>query len=346
MSKYRDIMNRILNIFNRFTVLVDFAFILHFINKLHKINDKSDIETVLYYGLMVLLVVLAFKYIRATFYVIKSAMDREIYLLNNRVVAVCGKQRVGKTSMGVYFAKYGKKVYTNTPMKIKRKYTNKLTTDILTLKTKIDDNSLLVIDEANLFYNNTMSHEEKTLYGQALLCQCVGHFFDGNIIYIATDVDRMPKIIRDEWATKLQVIRSKSYHYSFVGDSLLKLLYFVVNGKSLKYTGLRIWEAQQYEKIQQEQYISLLGKNEGDNKFSPFYQFADYQNIGVVEYDDRYMNKYYTERIQNNDEKWNSLQLNTEDFGKMYDGLLAKYIKNLDSDKQSNIDPKSRIKTE
>lgn len=335
MSKAKDKFNKILNIYNKITVFVDIGFIFMFINQLDKIEEKTGPETVLYYGLFILLFVLCYKYIRAFVYVVKSTMDREVYLLNNRVVAICGKQRVGKTSLGVYFAKYSKKVYSNTPMKVRRKYTNKLTTDILTLKTRIDDKSLLVIDEANLFYNNTMSHEEKTLYGQALLCQCVGHFFDGNILYIATDVDRMPKIIRDEWATKLQVIRSKSYHYSFIGDSLLKLLYFLVNGESLKYTGIRLWEAQQYEKIQQEQYISLVGKKENENMFSPFYQFADFQNIGVVEYDDRYMNQYYLERDINIDEKWDSLQLNVDDFTKLYDGLLSKYIKGLEDEKEN-----------
>lgn len=346
-EKIKEQINRVLSVFNRFTFFVDLVVFSLLISHLGKIEDKSEVETVFYYGLIVTLIVYAILYIRGIVIVIKSRIEREVYLLSNRVCAITGKQRVGKTSLGVYFSKYAKKVYSNTPMRVKRKFTNKLTTDILTLKTRIEDESMLIIDEANLFYNNTMSHEDKLLFGQALLCQCVGHFFDGNILYIATDVDRMPKIIRDEWSTKLQVLRSRSYHYSIFGDLLLKSIYAFVNGEPLKFTGIRIWEAQQYEKIYEEQYISLLGQKEDENHFAPFYEFCAYQDIGSVEYDDRYMNAYYLERDLNVDETWKQLQLDREDFEKLYDGLLSKYIKNLEAEKtEKKENPKDRIKTE
>lgn len=343
----KEKLNRILSVFNKLSYFVDSIVLLTIISKINEKESQTDSNKLLLWGAIVLLVVLTFKYIRALIYIIKSRMDREVYLLSNRVVAITGKQRVGKSSIGVYFAKYAKKKYTNIPMRIKRKYTYKLTTDILTLKSKIDDGSIILVDEANLFYNNTMSHEEKTLFGQALLCQCVGHFFDGNILYISTDITRMPKIIRDEWSTTLQVIRSRSYHYSFIGDSILKLCYFVVNKEQLKFTGCRMWECQQYEKIQDEQYISLLGQDERNNHFSPFYFFADFQDIGAVEYDDRYMRGYYIDRPDNIDIEWDSLQLSKEDFQTLYDGLLSKYIKSLESEKtDKKEEPKNRIKTE
>lgn len=340
----KEKLNRLLSFFNKVSYFVDAIFLLTILSKVNNKDNQSNSDNLLMWVAILFLVVLTFKYIRALVYIIKSRMDREVYLLSNRVVAITGKQRAGKSSIGVYFAKYAKKRYTNIPMRIKRKYTYKLTTDILTLKTKIDDGSIVLVDEANLFYNNTMSHEEKTLFGQALLCQCVGHFFDGNILYISTDITRMPKIIRDEWSTTLQVIRSRSYHYSIIGDSILKLLYFIVNKEQLKYTGCRMWECQQYEKIQEEQYISLLGQNEKNNHFSPFYIFTDFQDIGSVEYDDRYMRAYYTERPDNKDIEWDSLQLSKEDFQTLYDGLLSKYIKHIEEDK-TEIN-KNRIRKE
>lgn len=331
-ERIKTVSNRWLNVLNKVSIVIDILVISRLLSYFNNIQEKDTMQSICFYGLIVLLVVLLYRYIRAWVFIIKSKMDREVYLLANRVVAIGGKQRVGKTSLSVYFAKYGKKAYTNIPMRINKKYTNKLTTDILTLKTRIEDKSILLVDEANLFYNNTMSHEEKTLYGQALLCQCVGHFFDGNILYIATDINRLPKILRDNWSSKLQVLRSKSYNYSMFGNILLKALYVVVNGESLKYTGIRLWDCQQYEQILQEQYISLLGQTEKDNKFSPFYTYADFQGIGSVEYEDRYMQAYYMERPENIDITWDNLQLSKEDFKTLYDGLLSTYIKALEDD--------------
>lgn len=339
--KIKTAFNRFLNVLNKISVFIDVAFIFWFMTNALP-TDRDTLQNVIYYGALILAVVLLYRYVRAWIHIIKSKMDRDVYMLNNRVIAVCGKQRVGKTSLSVYFAKNALKVYTNVPMRINKKYTYKLTTDILTLKTRIEDKSILVVDEANLFYNNTISHEDKTLFGQGLLCQCVGHFFDGNICYIATDINRMPKLIRDEWSSKLQVLKSRSYRYSIIGDFLIKCIYRLVNREGLKFTGVRLWDCQQYETIEAEQYISLLGLKENENKFSPMYTFADFQGIGRVEYDDRYMNEYYTQRPYNKDLNWDSLQLNSKDFNDMYDGIMIKYLKELDDD----IKPKQHFKQE
>ena len=102
-----------------------------------------------------------------------------------------GLQGNGKSSFAAYLStnRLFKKVYSNTPLKLRGKYSYVVEQDILNLDTQVDDNSLIFIDEATLFYHNRKS-DNKTkladeLYAQEILTQCVRHFTDGNIFYIS-----------------------------------------------------------------------------------------------------------------------------------------------------------------
>ena len=292
---------------------------------------QGDNQGVVKVACLILIGFIAFRWGKAFWIVMKSKTTADLYLLDNRVIPICGKQRVGKSSLACYFANRNiGKVYSNIPLRLKGKYTNKLTTEILTCREQVEDYSMFLVDEASLFYNNLKSEDTDVIYGQAVMCQCVGHFFDGNIVYVSVDTSRLPKQIRDNYSAVLQVVGSDCYKYSFLGDMLLAGAVKAFYKTKRVYTGLRIWKAQHYEAIKQDQYVSLLGQNAENNGFAPLYEFASFQSFGLDEYDDRYMKAYYKTKPRHRPNIWDSLQLTPEDFEYLYDSALFKYLKQID----------------
>lgn len=330
MSK--QIKSIILTWLNKLTPIVDifvFAYIFRYFNEREESSSK-----ILAYAALFGIGFVIYRWVKAFWIVHKSKNEGYYYLLSNRVIPICGKQRVGKSSLASYFASLADgDIYSNIPLRIRGKYTNKLTTDILTCRKQIDDGSCLVIDEANLFYNNIHSEiDDDNIFGQAVLCQCVGHFFDGNIMYVAVDTDRIPKQLRACYSAQLQVTGSKPYRYSLLGDLLLKVLVKILLREQRVFTGLRVWKAQHYEKIKEEQYTSLLGDKE--NEFSPMLTFAMWQNFGLSMYDDRYMKAYYKDKPHAPIAKWDSLIINKEDFKNLYDSVFLNYLNNLNKEEE------------
>lgn len=330
----RQIFSKVLSLLNVVTPLVD-IYIFYSLYETMKTKGKTTQS----YIFLILIGFVMFKWIKAIYLVVKSKIEAEQYLLNNRVVPICGKQRVGKSSIACYFSRImNTSVYSNIPLKIKGKFTKKLNTDILTCRKKVPENSLFLVDEASLFYNNIKTDQDEDLvFGQAVLCQCVGHFFDGNILYVSVDTERLPKLLRDNYSCRLQVIESECYKYSFIGDKFLQILARVLLKEKRVYSGLRVWKAQHYERVMSEQYISLLGQSEENNQFSPVYTFASFQNFGFDTYDDRYMKAYYDELPQNLDTYWQSFYLKNEDFKNMYDSAVLKYLETITETKEKNI---------
>lgn len=321
---------RVLSFLNKITPLVD-IFVLWLIFDRYQGGENSAIVKIL---ALLGIAFIIYRWIKAFWKVERSKHEADFYLLDNRVIPICGKQRVGKSSLACYFAKRNiGDVYSNIPLRLKGKFTNKLTTNILTCREQVEDYSMFVVDEASLFYNNLKSDDTNgVIYGQAVMCQCVGHFFDGNIIYVSVDTSRLPKQIRDNYSAILQVVGSDSYRYSWVGDMILRALARIYYKNKRIYTGLRIWNAQHYESIKEDQYISLLGKNSQENGFAPLYEFATWQTFGLDEYDDRYMKAYYKTKPKHRPNIWDSLQLNEEDFKYLYDSALFKYLARIDAE--------------
>ena len=318
---------RIFSIINKITPIVDI--ITLFTIAQNYPTEQGNIVILLCYAGIGYVV---YRWAKAFYMVFKSKTDAYFYLLDNRVIPICGKQRVGKSSLACYFANVNiGKVYSNIPLRLKGKFTNHLTTEILTCREQVDDYSLFLVDEASLFYNNVKSDDTNgVIYGQAVVCQCVGHFFDGNILYVSVDTSRIPKPIRDNYSATLQVIGSECYKYSFIGDFLLNILAKSFYRNKRIFTGLRIWKAQHYETIKGEQYVSLLGQDQKTNIFSPVYRFASFQSFGLDEYDDRYMKAYYKTKRKHVDTQWDSLQISQEDFKNLYDSVLFNYLNRID----------------
>lgn len=327
--KKNKIYPRIFSLLNKFTPVVDIV-ALYLISQNYNASNGNLVVLLCYFGIGFVI----YRWVKAFYKVFKSKTEADLYLLDNRVIPICGKQRVGKSSLACYFANRNiGKVYSNIPLRLRGKYTNKLTTEILTCREQVDDYSMFLVDEASLFYNNMKSDDtDGVIYGQAVLCQCVGHFFDGNILYVSVDTSRIPKMIRDNYSAVLQVTGSECYKYSFLGDFLLKIIAKKIYKNQRIYTGVRIWKAQHYESIKEDQYISLLGQNEDKNGFSPLHEFASFQSFGLDQYDDRYMKAYYKTKPKHRPNAWDSLQLTENDFKYLYDSALFKYLKKIDEE--------------
>lgn len=343
--RVRSVLGRVFKVLNHFTWLVDCAVLAMLAAKLsgQKGLSYSVLSIVCYVGIGLCL----WRAGKAHFLVIKSKSMAVDYMRANRVIPVCGKQRVGKSSLACYMASCGGKyrpVFSNIPLKIKGKFTRKLTAEALAIKTALPEESICLLDEANLFYNNVKSDSsDPAIFGQSVLCQLVGHFFDGNIFYVAVDTGRLPKLIRDNYSAHLQVLESISYRYSIIGDTFLKFIAGLLMPDDTIYTGLRVWHAQHYEHIIDETYTALLGQDEKQNMFSPVKTFCRFQDFGLSEYDDRYMRFYYQDIPEEQEKRWDSLSLSNVDLRSMYDGEVVKYLNDLQRTKEQKEEHKPKI---
>lgn len=343
---YRYVVGKIFKILNHFTWLVDCAFLFALSKQIGKQQGLAYnvLSIVCYVGIALIV----WRVGKAHFLAIRSKMMARDYMRANRVIPVCGKQRVGKSSLACYMASCGgryRRIYSNIPLKIKGRYTYKLTAEELAIKTAVPESSIMLVDEANLFYNNVKSDStDPAIFGQSVLCQLVGHFFDGNIFYVAVDTGRLPKLIRDNYSAHLQVLESISYNYSIIGNLLLNVLHSVLMPGEQFFSGLRLWHAQHYEHIIDEAYTALLGQDEKQNMFSPVKTFCRFQDFGLSEYDDRYMQYYYQDIPEDTTGQWNSLSLSSVDLQSMYDGEVIKYLNQLQRMKSEKEEKqKSRI---
>lgn len=271
---------------------------------------------------------------KSVYLFIRSRKDAKEYLQDNRVLAVEGKQRVGKTSLCCYFLSVLKSpTYTNVPIELKGKFSKKVSTDILSLQHKIPEGSTIYIDECNLYYNNLRngkSTENNNIFGQSIFCQCVGHFTDGNIIYSSTYTDKLPKEIRVNFSCRSQVLRQYTYQFSFIGSLAFKALCRLFGAKDV-FTGVRCWDMQHYEKVHafdddegsNGDYTVDLN-NKGGN-FAPVYTFADFQSYDYY-YNDRYMKGLYDVLENAKTERFKSIDIDISDASLLYDAEVFKYM--------------------
>lgn len=341
-DKRKKLLNRIFSKANKFSFIIDLIIAVIFI------CDKSIVFAL--FGL-VLACFTVYRVIKAYIKVKRSKTIAYDYLRNNRVLALEGKQRVGKTSLACYFISVmNEDSFSNIPLKIKGKYTNKLETAHLSCDKKLPEYSVLFIDECNLFYNNLYQEKSSkgnnsTIFGQAMLEQCIGHFTDGNMIYSSTDIERLPSEIRKNISATGRVLEQYTENYSIFGSLLLKLIYKILGYKEV-YTGLRCWKMQHFERISsysENYYFDLsAATTETENKdiYSPVYHFAAYNDFTDFEYNDRFMLGLYKNLNLSNSDLWTDLEFNFKDLPNLYDSQLIKYMSqkeyNQFSDNDSN----------
>ena len=304
-------------------------------------NSYSGERQIFNYLGLLYVAYIVYRFGRALLKVSGSKDRARSYMADNRVIAMDGPQRRGKTSLAGYFGLCsGGDVFGNVPMKIRGKYTYQLTTEMLTCQYQLPQYSFLHIDECNLFYHNLKDQKkfDSLIFGQAALEQCIGHFTDGNMVYSSTDVFRLPKQIRDNFSSHLQVLGQESYQFSYIGSALIKIIskFF---GVRRCFTGLRCWTAQHFEKISDDGYTYDLSSNTVDDKdkrYADMLQFAMFQSPNTFEYDDRYMRAFYDKLRIPHYERWKKLALDMEDFSLLYDSEILKYFKSIYSSQVAN----------
>lgn len=263
---------------------------------------------------LIIQIYFCFKY---EFLVIKSKMVCNYSLDNGRVMGFCGKQGAGKSSFATYLSSFRRfsNVYTNTPIKLKQKYTCILEKDILNLDSKVPDYSLILIDEATLFYHNLKSQDNKNLsndlYAQEICSQCIRHFTDGNMFYIGTNINRLPAVIRENVGITNFMIGQGTKTISYVTGFVVKLIANIFGYKF--YNGLRYWDVQQFEKIPQDGYIFDLSNQDKDtnvSKYANLIRVYCFNNPNLFDYNDRFLSGVYQELPLHINKHWKSLEYN------------------------------------
>lgn len=311
-NQKKGFIYKVLGFLNRFAHWFDLIIYYFLCNWLFKTQFSSSGFGFLIFAPLVIQIYLCFKY---EYKVFKSKNACTDILLNGRVMGFSGLQGQGKSSFATFLSsnKYFDKVYSNTPIKLRGKYTCMVEQDILNLDTQIDDKSLIILDEATLFYHNRKS-DNKTkladeLYAQEIFTQCVRHFTDGNIFYISTDLSRLPAVIRENVGLVNFMLgqgnKTISFLTGFVACSLANLLGYEMRN------GLRYWDFQQFVKIPDSQYtfdLSRQTKDEDLSNFANLVRVYTFDNPNLFDYNNRFLAGVYKELPKHIDKHWSSLE--------------------------------------
>lgn len=267
--------------------------------------------------------------------------------VNSRVQGFCGFQGRGKTSFMLYslYVLKADNVYTNFPCKIRNKFTNMLSNDILNMDVKIQEKSAIAISEATLFYHNLLHNVKDIdtaidLYGQELHQQIIRHAYNGNMFYDSIDLTRMPQMLRENIGLTNYMLGQKSKTFSFILTPLIisigKLFGIEIIGN------MRIWELQQFEKIPDKQYtfdLSTQTKSTDTKHYANLLELCAWCDIKHFNYDDRFLKGLYDKLPGVIQKKWDTLQFCDKDLRTIGYGFLIDFFekKVISNNKAANI---------
>lgn len=329
----------------RFSHWIDLVIYYFLCNYVYNAQFKTSSIGIIVYLPLFIQIYYCFKY---EFMVIKSNQVCKSIINNGRVMGFGGKQGAGKSSFATYLASFKcfSNIYSNTPIKIRRKYTCMLENDILNLDTQIPDNSLCMMDEATLFWHNILSQQQgklsKELYSQEIMTQCVRHFWDGNIFYMSTDLNRLPPVIRENVGIVNFALQQDNKTISYVSGvlfcSLAKFCGFEFHN------GLRYWDMQQFEKIPDKQYtfdLAQQDKNQDLSKYANLIRIYCFDNPNRFSYNDRFLAGVYKELPLHENHYWTSLNFDKDLLKNLGYGKLIEFF---DSKKYIDLSRKDDIK--
>lgn len=327
----KNLLFKIFAFLNRFAHWCDFVIFYFLTDWVYNTQFKENSLGWLCYIPLIFQLYLCIKY---EWLVFKSRGICENILYNGRVMGFSGKQGCGKSSFACYLASFRRfsKVYSNIPLQIKNKFTRVLESDILLLNSKIEDNSLLFIDEATLFYHNLKTQNNNnlsdSLYSQEILTQLIRHFFDGNLFYISTDINRLPQVLKENIGLTNFMLRQDNKIVSYLTGNIVVLV-----GKLLGFNfknGIRHWQFQQFEKIPDKNYTFDLANQESDTNLKNYANLIDvyaFNNPNLFNYDDRFMKGVYAELPKHIDNYWESLEFNGELLSQIGYGEIVNYFR-------------------
>lgn len=289
-------------------------------------------------GVMILLYIIPiFLTYRLVKYEYKCIASRQIIkdtALNKRVQGFGGFQGCGKTSFMLYsmYVLNAKNYYTNFPCKIRGKYTKKLNNEILQLDNAVQENSVLGVSEATLFFHNLLTNyknknELDNLFGQELHQQIIRHAYNGNLFYDSIDLTRMPQALRENIGLTNYMLGQHSKTFSFILTPLLSL---IAKPFGIELHGnMRIWDVQQFEKIPENNYTFDLSNQEKDTNiknYANLIEFCTWDSVNYFEYDDRFLHGLYEKLPLNNSKLWETLKFSDSDLRDIGYGYLIDFF--------------------
>ena len=150
MTKF---INKVLCFLNRISCYIDLVLWYFICDYISSTQFAGNPLGFLVYIPFVYQIIVIFK---TEYKIFKSNVNIDFILDNGRVMAFSGAQGRGKSSICCYLAsrKRFEKVYSNTPLLLRQKFTRILDNGILSLDERIDDYSLLVMEKyCSLIHN-------------------------------------------------------------------------------------------------------------------------------------------------------------------------------------------------
>lgn len=308
LLKFKRFINAVWRFFVRYCGYID-CIILYYVIKALCENSNNQYYAILY----IIPAFLLFINIRFSYYILKSKLLIKTMAKNNRVQGFEGAQGRGKTSLMLYMASVLKKpIYSNIPFKIRGDFTHILGTDIINLKSRVKENSILIFDEITLYYNNLMTGKSKDekhdIYSFELLLQLCRHFFDGNIFTASVSMGRIPAVLEEKYSIFNRVLGQTTKMNSFIIAPLLYLFGLLFKRKID--VGIRVWTYQTFERIDHENYYFDLSTNKEsvkDQYYANLISIYAYNNSLDFDYNDRFMKYLYEQVTIDENKKFESL---------------------------------------
>lgn len=342
-NQKKGLIFKILAFLNRFAHWVDLVIYFFLCDWLYKIQFSTSAFGFIVYLPLIFQIYMCIKYELKVF---NSKLTCETILNNGRVMGFAGLQGQGKSSFACYLAsnRIFKDIYTNTPMKIRGKYTNLLENEILALDVQVDDKSLLLIDEATLFFHNRKTDNKQSLndqlYSFEVLAQCLRHFYNGNLFLIGTDLNRLPNVIRENVGLTNFMLGQGNKKISFLTGSIVCGI-----AKTMGYkmrNGLRYWDFQQFVKIPDSQYTFDLAQQTKDTDLKHYANLITiyaFDNPNLFDYNDRFLAGVYKELPKHQKQQWENLDFNTDLLRQIGYGEILDYF----DKKKGNLTKEERI---
>lgn len=155
-------------------------------------------------------------YIKALWGKFKNIKNESYILDNNKVVALVGGQRRGKTSFMQYLVSKTEQPhnsYSNVPFEINGKMTKVLLAEHINMRYKLKEYSNVMFDEIILYYHNLENlRDEEVVYFETIL-QLLGHFTDGHVFFTSVNL-RIPSRLKDKVNSYINMKGRRRLKYS------------------------------------------------------------------------------------------------------------------------------------
>lgn len=344
-EKIKYYLTNLFKILNRFAPYIEIVLLFYVIKS--TISQSNNQWSNLLY---IIPLIMAYRLIKWEY---KAIATKEIIrdtAYNKRVQGFCGFPGCGKTSF-MLFCSYvlnAPKYYSNFPCKIRNKYVNELTKDVLNMDKQIDEKSICMISEASMFYHNIMDNikDENTsqeLYSQQLHTQILRHAYNGNFFYDTIELNRLPQMLRENIGLTNYMIGQHSKTFSFIVTPIIRAIANIFDIEILG--NMRVWDVQQFEKIPMQNYIFDLSTQEKDTNLKNYANLIEccaWCDVTHFDYDDRFLRGLYEKLPKNIDVKWNSLKFSDKElrdigYGKLIDFFNNKLSNNIVEKQKENI---------